>query len=327
MDIPKNDNGFSERVIAVAGPTASGKTRLAVELAKALGGEVISCDSVAVYRGLDVGSAKPTEEEMQGIPHHLIDVAEPTESFSCADYVALASAAADGILSRGKIPVICGGTGLYMDNLILGTGFSPAPADPEFRRRAETVGSGELYRELERIDPDAAAATHPNNRPRVIRALEIFHTTGVTKTEWDRRSRLAPPRYRAEWIGLKCSDRALAAEMIDRRVDRMLADGLEEEVRTLWETGRLLPGTQAAAAIGYAEMLSRVIGGEELEAVREAICVETRHYAKRQMTWFARNRSIRWFEVDAAARGEENFNNIVKKVLNLLTNREQCDII
>ena len=279
------------KILAVVGPTASGKTALSVALARRLDGEIVSCDSMQIYRGMDVGTAKPTESERGGVPHHLLDVTDPTEPFSVNDYVEAANAAVGEILSRGKLPIFCGGTGLYLDAFLRG-GLPETPgADPALRAQltalAAARGGAYLHAELATVDPESAAAIHENNTRRVVRALEIYRLTGVPKSEWDRRSNTLPARYNAAVIGLSFDSRSLLYERIDRRVDNMLANGLVAECRALWESGIFDRSPTAAAAIGYKELLPYLRGECDLAAAAEEIKTATRRYAKRQLTWFS----------------------------------------
>lgn len=278
------------KILAVVGPTASGKTALAVELALRLGGEVVCCDSMQIYREMSIGTAKPTEEERRGVPHHLFDIKDPDEPFSAQEYAALAEAAVTDILSRGKLPVFCGGTGLYLDAFLRG-GMQETPgADPALRAEltafAEAHGAEALHARLVAVDPESAAQAHPNNLRRVIRALEIYSLTGVPKSEWDRRTRTLPSRYNAAVLGLVFADRALLYERIERRVDIMLADGLLEETRALLDAGVFERSPTAAAAIGYKELLPYLRGESSLEEAVTELKTATRRYAKRQLTWF-----------------------------------------
>ncbi len=289
---------MSERigVIAVVGPTASGKTALSVALAKRLDGEIISCDSMQVYRGMDIGTAKVTEEETCGVPHHLIDTVSPEESFSCADYSALAREKIEEIVKRGKTPIICGGTGLYLDSVLTENEFSEAGKDDVCRERLMQRSLDELFEELKRVDPEAAEKTHKNNVKRVVRALEIYHTTGITKTEWDRRSREKESRYDAVIIGLDYKDRETLYERINKRVDIMMDAGLLTEVKAL-DTPAFREST-ASDGIGYKEMLSYLDGNASLGEAVEEIKKNSRNYAKRQLTWFRRNGGISWIYRD-----------------------------
>ncbi|MCD8382737.1 MAG: tRNA (adenosine(37)-N6)-dimethylallyltransferase MiaA [Clostridiales bacterium] len=284
-------------VIVIAGPTASGKTDLSIALAKRLGGEVVSADSMQVYRHMDIGTAKPTLAEREGVPHHLLDVADPEESFSVARYVELAAAAVDGILARGRVPIIVGGTGLYIDSLMDGRSFAPCPSTgwrERLNQRAETEGIAPLLEELRQVDPEAASRLHSNDRKRILRALEVWHETGKTISQHDRETRALPPRYRGCWIGLNFPDRQELWRRIDLRVDRMMARGLADEVAALLSRG-IDPGCTAMQAIGYKE-LARAVGGacSLADAVAE-VKLRSRQYAKRQLTWFRRNPAMEWY--------------------------------
>ncbi len=284
------------KILTIVGPTASGKTRLAVELARRFNGEVVSCDSMQIYRTMDIGTAKPTAEEMCGIPHHMLDVAEPEENYSAARYVEQASACVDDILARGKLPIVAGGTGLYRDALLAGRSF--AAFSGKFRsgleRRAANGELPSLYEELQRIDPARAEKLHAADEKRIIRALEVWYETGKTITEHDEESKLLPPRYEAVSIGLSFEDRADMWARIDRRVDEMMSAGLVEEVRSLLERG-VAPTCTAMQAIGYKEMVCALLNGRPAEEGAEEIKLRSRQYAKRQLTWFRRDPSIHWF--------------------------------
>ncbi|MBQ7336531.1 MAG: tRNA (adenosine(37)-N6)-dimethylallyltransferase MiaA [Clostridia bacterium] len=278
------------RILAVVGPTASGKTALSIALAKRLNGEIVSCDSMQIYRRMNVGTAKPTPEEMDGVVHHLLDIAEPDTPFSVAEYVSAAKNAVEEICKRGKLPIFCGGTGLYLDSFLRGGGFEETNADPELRRElfayAETHGVHALHERLRAVDPESADAIHENNVKRVVRALEIFETAGITKTEADKRSREPHSPYRATVVGLTYADRSVLYGRIAKRVDQMLSDGLLEEARTLEAEGVFARNSTAAQAIGYKELLGYLHGEEPLPAAVDRLVTATRHYAKRQMTWF-----------------------------------------
>ena len=282
-------------IICIAGPTASGKTALAVQLAKELNGEVISCDSMQIYRRMDIGTAKPTADEMEGIPHHMLDVAEPEEDFSVSKYCDLATPILDDILSRGKTAIIAGGTGLYMDALIKGNDFAPFPATGHRQRLEEklaAVGLDALLAELAAIDPEAAERSQRNPR-RIIRALEVYYETGETITSHNLKTQAIPPRYSPLWLGLDFDPRALLYERIDRRVGIMLEAGLEQEIRQLLSSG-LDKRCTALQAIGYKEFLAALEGHCTIEEAADAVRQASRRYAKRQLTWFRRNKAIHW---------------------------------
>lgn len=278
-------------LLVVVGPTASGKSRYAVEQAIKLGGEIISGDSMQIYKKMDIGTAKPSLEEMCGVPHHLIDVAHISEPFSAARFVTLATEAIKDITSRGKLPIIAGGTGLYIDTLISGTELSATEEDEELRsqlfRRAEEMGNEFLHAELSAIDPQSAENIHPNNVKRVVRALEIYYKTGKTKTELDLKSREGESIYAPRTVYLYPADRENIYQRIDKRVDLMFEMGLEKEVRELVEMG-LKETPTASQAIGYKEFYPYFDGETDIKSVRDNICLNTRHYAKRQLTWFNR---------------------------------------
>ncbi len=285
------------KILAVVGPTASGKTKLAVELALRHNGEVVSADSMQIYRTLDIGTAKPTAEEMQGVPHHMLDVAEPEEDFSVARYVEMAAACVDDILSRGKLPILAGGTGLYIDSLLSGRTFAAfAPESPlraQLQKRAAEEGSPALWQELQGIDSEAADRLHPNDEKRIIRALEVWYQTGKTISQHNRETLAIPPRYEALTIGLAFENREDMWSRIDRRVDEMMAAGLVEEVRAVLERG-VPQSCTAMQAIGYKEMVQAVLTGGDVLAAAEEVKLRSRQYAKRQLTWFRRNQTTRW---------------------------------
>ena len=284
-------------VLCVVGPTASGKTKMAVALARRLNGEVVSVDSMQIYRGMTVGTAAPTEAEMQGVPHHMIAVAEPSEQWSAAEYVAKATPIVDDILSRGKLPILVGGTGLWMDALIRGHGFAGGHAGGEVRRELETRfdrdGIEPLLAELRQVDPESAARLHPADTKRILRALEVYLETGETISAHNAATRQLPPRYDAVWIGLQFADRADMKALIDRRVDKMTEEGLLEEVQTLLAMGRPRNAT-AMQAIGYKEFLGVLDGILTEQEALELVKLRSRQYAKRQLTWLRRNPAIHW---------------------------------
>lgn len=298
-------------IICIAGPTASGKTALAATLAKELNGEVVSCDSMQVYKRMDIGTAKPTLEEMQGIPHHMIDVAEPWEDFSVSRYCDMAAPIVDDILSRGKTAVIAGGTGLYMDSLIRGNAFAPFPATGVRERleaQADTVGMEAMLSQLRSVDPDAARRLHPSDRKRILRALEVYLETGETITEHNRKTQAVPPRYSPLWLGLDFARRGELYRRIDLRVGLMLEQGLVEEIRGLLADG--IPETATAMqAIGYKEFVDALDGRCTIEEAADLVRQSSRRYAKRQLTWFRRNKAIHWLIRDTGDTGREILEN------------------
>ncbi len=283
-------------IICIAGPTASGKTALAVELAKIVGGEVVSCDSMQVYKYMDIGTAKPTAEEMQGIPHHMLSVAEPWEDFSVSRYCEMAAPILDDIISRGKTAIIAGGTGLYMDALIKGNSFAPYPSTgrrEELEALAEKEGIEAVLSRLRAVDPDSAYRLHPSDQKRIIRAMEVYLETGMTITEHNLQTQKIPPRYVPVWFALEDADRQTLYNRIDRRVDQMIADGLLDEIRSLLNSGVPQDAT-SMQAIGYKEFVDVLHGESSLEDAVSLVKQSSRHYAKRQLTWFRRNKSICW---------------------------------
>ena len=285
-------------ILVICGPTASGKTALAAALAQRLGGEVVSADSMQVYRRMDIGTAKPTPDETRGIPHHMIDVADPEENYSVARYVQDAVPIVDGIMARGKLPIVAGGTGLYIDHLVAGRQFAPFEADSGLREhlqnRAAEEGLPALRTELEHIDPAAAVRIHPNDEKRTIRALEVFLSTGKTITQHDAESRALPNRYAPLTIALNFQERSWLWERIDRRVDEMMERGLEREVRELLASG-VSPSCTAMQAIGYKELSAAISAGRPVSKGAEEVKLRSRQYAKRQLTWFRRNREAHWY--------------------------------
>ena len=279
-------------LIVISGPTASGKTALAVALAKQYNGEVVSADSMQIYRRMDIGTAKPTVEEMEGISHHMIDVVEPEEDFSVACYVDMASKCVDDILFRGKLPIVAGGTGLYIDSLLSGrtfSAFSPeSPLRGELEQRIRAEGGEILLEELAKVDPESAKRLHPNDEKRIVRALEVYLSTGKTITQHNLETQNIPPRYNALTLTLSFERREDMWRRIDRRVDIMMEQGLAEEVRALLDSGVPKKCT-AMQAIGYKEMVEAVLHNGDVRAAAEEIKLRSRQYAKRQLTWFKRN--------------------------------------
>ena len=294
-------------IICLAGPTASGKTALAVALAQALNGEVVSCDSMQVYKFMDIGTAKPTLAEMQGVPHHMIDVADPREDYSVSRYCKDAAPIVEDIVSRGKVAIIAGGTGLYMDSLIRGNDFAPFPSTgvrERLERQADAEGLEAMRSWLRSIDPEAEARIQ--DRKRLLRALEVYLETGETITEHNRRTQVLPPRFTPLWLGLDFENRQSLYSRIDLRVTHMLEAGLLQEIRSLLQSG--VPDTATAMqAIGYKEFVSALNGHGTVEAAADSVRQSSRRYAKRQLTWFRRNPAVHWLIREDETSGEEIF--------------------
>ena len=296
-----------DKIICIAGPTASGKTALAVELAKVTNGEVVSCDSMQVYRRMNIGTAKPTLEEMQGIPHHMLDVCDPEDDFSVSRYCEMATPIVDDILARGKTAIIAGGTGLYMDALIKGNDFAPYPATgrrQELEAMADEKGIEAVMEWLRSVDPDSAARLHLSDRKRIIRAMEVYLETGETITAHNLRTQAIPPRYQPVWFGLEDENRQDLYDRIDRRVGIMLEMGLVDEIKALLASG-IPKKCTAMQAIGYKEFIAALDGRMTIEEAAEDLKKASRHYAKRQLTWFKRNKNIHWLTRTAETAPEE----------------------
>ena len=294
-------------IICIAGPTASGKTALAVALAKEINGEVVSCDSMQVYKGMDIGTAKPTPEEMQDIPHHMLDVAEPWEDFSVSRYCETAAPIVDDIVARGKTAIIAGGTGLYMDSLIRGNAFAPFPSTgirEELEAQADAEGMEAMLARLRTVDPDSAARLHLSDRKRILRALEVYLETGETITAHNRKTQAVPPRYTPLWLGLDFSERSELYRRIDLRVGKMLEMGLVEEIQALLASGIPEKAT-AMQAIGYKEFVDALDGRCTIEEAADGVRQASRRYAKRQLTWFRRNKHIHWILREPGGAGGE----------------------
>ncbi len=289
------------KMIAVVGPTASGKSEIAVMLAKDFNGEVVSCDSMQIYKRMDIGTAKVSADEMQGIVHHLVDFLDPGEEYSVSDYVQDATKAVMDIESRGKLPIFCGGTGLYITSFLSGIEFSEFENDSAVHERVgkflEENGKEALFERLKEIDPESAKSIDMNNIKRVVRAVEVYGTTGVAASEWNRRSKENAVKKDCLVIGLDYSDREKLYERIDKRVDIMLENGLVEETRRLFDEGVLKTKT-ASQAIGYKELVPYLEGKTSLEECAEVLKRNSRRYAKRQLTWFRRNPDIKWIYKD-----------------------------
>lgn len=301
----------NQPIIVVLGPTASGKTALAVELAKIYNGEVVSADSMQIYKGMNILTAKPSVSEMQGIKHHLIDFLEPEKDFSVADYVKLANRSIDDIAKRGKLPILAGGTGLYIDALIDNIKFDDTTKDKVFRDKlfdlAKEKGNHYLWEKLLEIDEPSALSIHENNVPRVIRALEVYEKTGQRLSEHKKQSRLEQSRFCPAMIGLTFSDRQILYDRINKRVDTMISKGLVYEAEKIYKNKAL---NTAHQAIGYKELIPYFSGQASLEECIEKIKQETRRYAKRQLTWFRRDERIFWIEIDKY----KNFVEILEKI-------------
>jgi len=304
------------KVIVIAGPTASGKTDLAIKLAHEINGEIISADSMQIYRGMDIGTAKPTMEERQGIPHYLIDIVDPDEEYSVAHFQRDAKNCIKEILNRGKVPIVAGGTGLYINSLVYNINFSETTADWEYRKQLEEIardkGPEELHRFLQKVDPVSAEKIHPNNIKRVIRALEVFKTTGKPISQHQLESRTEKPEYEFKIFGLEM-DRKILYERINKRVDKMMEMGLYEEVESLLE--KYSPDLVSLQGIGYKEIISAIKGEYSLEEAVEKIKLNTRHLAKRQITWFKKTENLRWIDT-----GNTETRAIIKKLANNLNN-------
>jgi len=285
-----------KNLICIAGPTASGKTALSIALAKELGGEIVSCDSMQVYKRMDIGTAKPTAPEMENIPHHMLSVAEPWEDFSVGKYCDMATPIVDDILARGKTVIIVGGTGLYMDALIRGNAFAPCPSTG-CRERLEKLANEEgieaVIQQLRAVDPESAQRLHPSDQKRIIRAMEVYLETGKTITQHNLETQQIPPRYNPVWFALEDADRATLYERIDRRVEEMLRQGLLEEIKSLLAEG-VPEKCTAMQAIGYKEFVDALAGRSSIETATELVQQASRKYAKRQLTWFRRNPAIHW---------------------------------
>lgn len=288
-------------LIVIGGPTASGKSACAVELCRIIQGEVVSADSMQLYQGMDIGTAKPDPAEMGGIPHHLLSIAPPTQRFSAAAFAQLAHKAMGEIRARGKMPVLCGGTGLYINAVTRPMGFAQNQGDEALRsqleaRAADEEGRRALHEELRSIDPQTAGRLHPNDIRRVIRALEVYQLTGKTMSKLSEEDQRRPDLYKTAFFALDFPREVLYAR-IDRRVDEMMRRGLEDEVRALLRDG-LSEDCTAMQALGYKEMVWAIRGEISMERAVELIKQGSRNYAKRQLTWFRRDARVQWIEAD-----------------------------
>lgn len=308
----------SRKVVVITGPTATGKTALGAAVAKMVDGEVVSADSMQVYKHMDVGTAKPSEAEKMGVPHHMIDVVAPWEDYSVARYVQEATLHIDDVLRRGKTPVIVGGTGLYIDSLISGREFSTR--GDETRRRElgseyDEHGGEAMLHKLRCIDPDSAAKLHANDKKRIVRALEVFETTGETISKHDAETKTLPPRYSAAKFACTYSRRQELYARIEARVDEMMSRGLADEVRNLLDMG-VSPGCTSMQAIGYKEIAQALLGDRDMAAAAEKIKLESRHYAKRQLTWLRRDADVNWISWEE----EPDFESALQLVLRIANN-------
>ncbi|MGI6743541.1 MAG: tRNA (adenosine(37)-N6)-dimethylallyltransferase MiaA [Eubacteriales bacterium] len=290
------------KAAAVVGPTATGKSELAIELARRFDGEIISCDSMQIYKDMNIGTAKLPPRSRKRITHHMIDIINPEDSFSCSDYAAMAAEAADSVISRGRIPIFCGGTGLYLDSVISPDRYPEQKTDPALRKTLDSFSDEELISQLRNYDPVSAETIDLKNRRRVLRALELYFQTGITKTDWDARSKKLPPKYKAVKLGLDYPDRQTLYDRIDARVDRMFDEGLADEARMLYK--RELSAT-ARQAIGYKELFYCLENGDSPENAKDAVKQATRRYAKRQLTWFRRDPGVIWLEAGSPNLAEQ----------------------
>lgn len=306
-------------VLVIAGPTASGKTALAVELAKRYDGEIVSADSMQIYKGMDIATAKPTEKEKQGIPHHLMDFLESDTDFSVAEYVRLANEKIAEIIQRKKLPIVAGGTGLYISSLVDNIQFEEIKGDGEYRksleREAHEKGNSVLLERLRKVDRETADTLHENNLPRIIRALEVFETTGQKLSDLKKKSREIPSPYEFVMVGLNFSDRQVLYDRINKRVDIMLENGLLKEAETVFKTDGLKTASQA---IGYKELFPYFEGKAELDECIEKLKQYTRNYAKRQLTWFRRDDRIHWIMLEE----DDDKEKILEKYEKVIANSE-----
>ncbi len=309
------------RCLGIVGSTASGKSALALKAAKHFSGEIISVDSMQVYRGMDIGTAKPTLAEQSEVKHHMIDVCSPLEPFSAADYAPMALAAASDISMRGKLPVFCGGTGLYLDNVLRGGSPAETAADENVRRElldfAARNGAHALHERLREVDPESADAIHENNVKRVARALEIYIASGKKKSDWDRESKTLPDAIDICTVCLAYHNREILYKRIDRRVDEMLANGLLDETKRLLSEGVFEKNSTAAGAIGYKELLCAIRGESSLDVAVENLKCATRRYAKRQITWFSGKPYVKMLYCDSENGEMRDFNDIFEELCSI----------
>lgn len=301
------NNRFDNKMICVVGPTASGKTNLSVNIALQFNAEIVSCDSMQLYKGMNIGTAKVTKEEMCAVPHHLLDILDISQEFSVSDYVKVADECVKDIRRRGKLPVFCGGTGLYIDSYVSGMEFGEYENLPEYRKELEMFaaenGPDALHDMLYKCDPEAAEKTDAANVKRVIRALEVFKATGIPVSQWNKKTKENAVKKDALYIGVAFSDRQKLYDRINKRIDSMIENGLLEETQKLISLG-IRNTTTAGQAIGYKELYPYFDGESTLEECIERLKINTRHYAKRQLTWFMRNKDIKWLYADQNSKEE-----------------------
>lgn len=305
---------MKKEVIVIAGATAAGKSAVALDVCRALGGELVSCDSMQIYKKMNIGTAKPTCEEMAEIPHHLIDIRDPGEEFSAADFTSLAKDAIDDIIKRGKLPVVCGGTGLYLDSLMYIKAQDSAACDKELREKLLLNDKHENWLKLAEIDPESSEKIHENNVKRVVRALEIYYLTGKTKTENDKEQLVFDEEYNYRIFVISYKDREKLYDRINKRVDIMINEGLEEEIRGLLQSGELKEGTTAYQAIGYKEFADYINGLSSKEEAAETLKKATRNYAKRQITWFSRYKNAEFVYADEYNDKKELSEHVIKLI-------------
>ena len=309
------------RALAITGPTASGKTAVSLAVAEALGAEIISCDSMQIYKGMDIGTAKATSDEVARVPHHLIDIISPSEQYSAEDYRRDALIAAEAITKRGRLPLFVGGTGLYIDTLMRAAGAGSPPSDATVRERltgfAEKMGADALWQRLAEVDPESAEKTHKNNLRRVVRALEIYEVSGRTKSYYDALSREAEPDFDVFMITLDFHDRENLYKRVNERVDAMIKEGLLSEVEALWRDGLLKPEYTSAQAIGYKEIIDHLEDRCSLAEAVEAIKLSTRRYAKRQLTWFRHEKDAAVVYVDRENGEMKSADELIREVVGL----------
>lgn len=307
---------MKKNIVIIAGPTASGKTKIGIELAKKIDGEIVSADSMQIYKYMDIGSAKPTREEMQGVPHHMIDVVDPKEEFSVALYRQMAVDCIDNIIKRGKVPIIVGGTGLYINSLTYPLDFTETAKDEEYRfylqNLAEEKGSHFIHEMLKDVDPESYNRLHPNDLKRIIRALEVYKNTGRPISEFQRQSKKREIDFNLAYFGLTM-DRTKLYERINQRVDEMFEKGLIDEVKKLKEMGYTKDMT-SMQGIGYKEVFDYLDGYLTLEEVKDIIKQNTRRYAKRQLTWFRREDRIFWINLDEFSSIDEVLNVMINYI-------------